>query len=84
MDRNWHEYLRGTFVIPSKDERLNQHYRALCNSTSWLNIHHRTYDRVGCEDMGDLITLCRSCHERHHLDRGGLSNQEPYRVRATA
>jgi hypothetical protein len=31
-----------------------------------LNVHHRTYERRGCELPDDVITLCRKCHERHH------------------
>jgi hypothetical protein len=31
-----------------------------------LNVHHRTYERRGCELPEDVITLCRECHERHH------------------
>lgn len=31
-----------------------------------LNVHHLTYIRVGCEDLADLITVCRSAHAAHH------------------
>jgi 5-methylcytosine-specific restriction endonuclease McrA len=34
----------------------------LCNSNSELEVHHRTYERFGHEDAGDLTTLCRGCH----------------------
>jgi 5-methylcytosine-specific restriction endonuclease McrA len=27
-----------------------------------LEVHHRTYERLGAEIDGDLITLCRECH----------------------
>jgi len=37
-----------------------------CGSREGLNVHHRTYERVGCEDIVDLVTLCRSCHKRRH------------------
>ena len=33
-----------------------------------LNVHHKTYERRGYEKMSDLITLCETCHERHHID----------------
>lgn len=39
---------------------------ALCTSSTNLNVHHRTYDRVGYERLSDLIVLCRVCHRRHH------------------
>lgn len=38
----------------------------LCNGASHLNVHHRTYERVGCERPEDLTVLCRQCHERFH------------------
>lgn len=27
-----------------------------------LQVHHRTYERLGCELAGDLLTLCKDCH----------------------
>jgi hypothetical protein len=27
-----------------------------------LEVHHRTYERFGCELPGDLTALCRECH----------------------
>lgn len=38
----------------------------LCNSRKSLNVHHRTYTRIGEERLDDLTVLCRSCHERFH------------------
>lgn len=38
----------------------------LCNSPDHLNVHHRTYERIGQEHLRDLIVLCRPCHERYH------------------
>jgi DNA-binding cell septation regulator SpoVG len=32
-----------------------------------IQVHHLTYERVGREDMADLVTICRSAHRRHHL-----------------
>jgi 5-methylcytosine-specific restriction endonuclease McrA len=39
----------------------------LCNSPAGpLEVHHRTYERLGFELSGDLIALCARCHGRHH------------------
>lgn len=38
----------------------------LCNSNALLNVHHRTYDRLGHEQDADLIVLCRNCHAKFH------------------
>ncbi len=31
-----------------------------------LDVHHLTYERFGREDMDDLKSLCRQCHDREH------------------
>lgn len=33
---------------------------------SRLDVHHRTYERLGAELLADVIVLCSSCHCRHH------------------
>ena len=39
----------------------------LCNSPKEpLNVHHRTYDRLGAELPADLVVLCKDCHEKFH------------------
>jgi Zn-finger nucleic acid-binding protein len=40
----------------------------LCNSPHQLDVHHRTYERRGEEEPGDLTVLCRSCHARFHKE----------------
>lgn len=47
----------------------------VCNDKESLNAHHRTYDNHGYElyHLADLTTLCRSCHETHHILVGELS-----------
>ncbi len=39
---------------------------ALCTSRSALEVHHRTYARLGHEHPSDLVVLCGPCHRRHH------------------
>lgn len=31
--------------------------------TSVIHIHHRRYDRLGCELVDDLTALCQECHD---------------------
>ena len=38
----------------------------LCYSPKQLNVHHKTYERLGAEDESDLIVLCRRCHAKFH------------------
>jgi 5-methylcytosine-specific restriction endonuclease McrA len=35
---------------------------AVCGLGHDLEIHHKTYERLGAEAWGDLICLCRLCH----------------------
>lgn len=37
-----------------------------CNTEGGLDVHHRTYERLGCEDPRDVVVLCRDCHEIFH------------------
>jgi len=39
---------------------------ALCGSTEHLNVHHRTYENRGDEDIKDVIVLCQNCHAKFH------------------
>jgi 5-methylcytosine-specific restriction endonuclease McrA len=62
--------------VRSKDWRMNSarlrefkaaHYQCrLCPNSKAsghkLEAHHRSYDRLGCEQDGDLTTLCSECH----------------------
>ncbi len=35
-----------------------------------LEVHHRTYSRLGQELVGDLVVLCHDCHKLHHQANG--------------
>lgn len=35
-----------------------------------LEVHHNSYERLGCELATDLVVLCRSCHALHHRQHG--------------
>ena len=38
-----------------------------CASVKDINIHHKTYKRLGCELPEDVEVLCRVCHGLAHL-----------------
>ena len=38
---------------------------ASCGSPG-SDVHHKTYERIFDERLDDLVTLCRSCHEKTH------------------
>lgn len=41
----------------------------LCGKDQNLQVHHRTYKRLGEEKESDLIVLCRECHKLMHTDQ---------------
>jgi hypothetical protein len=53
----------------------------VCNGSGRLCVHHRTYERFGYEDPGDLTVLCARCHDlfhRHgHLAKGPPAKAMP-------
>jgi hypothetical protein len=60
------EYWRESRRRVSALERA-EHRCAVCNAAGQLDVHHRTYERLGYESSSDLIALCRRCHRRHHM-----------------
>ena len=46
----------------------------VCDSPDRLETHHRTYERIGREDDGDLVVLCHRCHSLFE-DNGGLKHE---------
>jgi hypothetical protein len=34
----------------------------ICFDQSSLEAHHATYERLGCETVGDVLAVCRPCH----------------------
>ena len=37
-----------------------------CNADGPLEVHHRTYERLGYERTGDVVALCPACHGALH------------------
>lgn len=62
------EYLRTRHWQQQRDLALRAAADCcqLCNADKGLDVHHRTYARLGRERPADLIVLCRACHTRHH------------------
>lgn len=48
---------------------IDGHRCKICGSPINLQVHHITYERIGFEDMDDLVTVCKKCHKGlHNLD----------------
>ena len=65
---NYDSYLRSPEWRRTRELTLDYYGDrcCLCNGTEALQVHHRTYARLGAERLHDLIVLCRSCHQRYH------------------
>jgi 5-methylcytosine-specific restriction endonuclease McrA len=37
-----------------------------CGQVKDLQVHHLTYERLGCELDGDLFAVCENCHRTFH------------------
>ena len=62
------EYLRTAHWQRVRVLALEQagHACDLCGRDQQLEVHHRTYERLGFERQSDLIVLCHDCHRDHH------------------
>jgi 5-methylcytosine-specific restriction endonuclease McrA len=62
------EYLVSDHWLAVRTIALREAYKRcqLCYSRKQLNVHHRTYERLGGEAQDDLIVLCRACHAKFH------------------
>ena len=38
-----------------------------CGVDKNLELHHKTYKRIGAEKLTDVVWLCGDCHEKVHL-----------------
>jgi hypothetical protein len=43
-----------------------------CGSKNGLEVHHKTYERMGNEWDADLEALCRDCHSKHHVEEASV------------
>jgi len=45
------------------------HRCQVCYSPKSLQVHHRTYERLGNERLTDLTVLCKECHTLFHSNK---------------
>lgn len=57
----------------SKLCRGDKCHAAGCSEVYFLSLHHRTYQRIGREQLKDLVLVCNKCHEKiHALEKSGM------------
>lgn len=64
----YQEYLRTDHWQGVRKNALKDaDYRCqICNASTTLHVHHRTYERRGEEVPSDVIALCAECHKHFH------------------
>jgi len=64
----YHEHLASVEWLAIRGEVVQRaEYRCEQCGLPWgLEVHHKTYERLGKEDLGDLICLCGDCHRKLH------------------
>ncbi len=72
------EYLKTEWWQHQRQKALEACGRRcqVCNGDGQLDVHHRTYERLGAEAAGDLTVLCRACHYLFH-SAGQLAEPQP-------
>ena len=67
--KNYTEYLKTEHWKNVKLRMMKSKYEYKCNCCSTktlLQLHHKSYKRVDCEHLTDLIWLCSKCHKELH------------------
>ncbi len=64
----YERYLRSDDWKVKRERALDRAERRcqICYSPEGLEVHHRTYERLGQERDMDLTVLCGSCHGSFH------------------
>jgi hypothetical protein len=62
------QYLRTDWWLRFRADALRRAGGAcqLCGADGLLEVHHKTYQRLGCERPEDVICVCPACHEVIH------------------
>lgn len=83
--KSWHE-LKAQYERTSywrdKREAVRRRANGKCESCkkpvendSQLDVHHLTYDRIGNENLEDLLALCYECHRNADMERGDRTQE---------
>lgn len=65
---NYRDYMHSdAWRRKARKVRKRAGYRCQnCGKKAPLEVHHKTYERLGHERMRDLIGLCPQCHRKQH------------------
>jgi hypothetical protein len=60
------DYLNSPHWRALRTNALGDNACCMCSGREELQVHHRSYRRLGRENESDLMVLCRVCHNRVH------------------
>ncbi|MBA1335853.1 MAG: hypothetical protein HPY66_1671 [Firmicutes bacterium] len=65
---SYHDYLQTDHWKEFRQAALDHYGRkcSYCGRKTSLNVHHLTYERLGCEELSDVTILCKECHMKEH------------------
>jgi hypothetical protein len=65
---NYRRYIRSAkwFAFRKSYFEVVPEECVICGSKEHVNLHHRTYERLGHERFEDVVPLCRAHHDRLH------------------
>lgn len=65
---NYYKYIQSKAWAKRKQRYYESHGKRcqICGSTIAIQLHHRHYRTLGCEEDADLQALCMGCHENEH------------------
>lgn len=69
QDERYRRYVQSTEWQDKRRQYFRSDRPKNCQGCSWrgpVDLHHRTYERMGKEELTDLIALCKRCHALVH------------------
>ena len=68
ISSEYREYLDSVFWKAKRRKALEKakFVCELCGSAKNLQVHHISYEHLGYEPLGDLLVVCKRCHEKLH------------------
>ena len=65
---DYDSYIKSQVWLERRNKYFQTHEKRcyMCGSTQNIQLHHKTYERVGREPDDDLEPLCAECHKKVH------------------
>ena len=78
--KSYAAYLRSNHweQVKRRYRESDRPQRCPCGARA-ADLHHLTYERIGREELTDLIALCRDCHRKTHRKRDDPDWTRAYR-----